>query len=81
MCLSLDGEKRYTKSKHIEQVYKQPHTSYLAFKTVIGFKTNPTDVLAIAPATRFPGTLNLTMVVLLDLTSDDAEFGGRGIAP
>ena len=26
----------------------------------MGFKTNPTDVRAIAPAIRFPGTDNLT---------------------
>jgi hypothetical protein len=35
-------------------------TSYRAFKTVIGFKANPTDVRAIAPAIRFPGTDSLT---------------------
>jgi hypothetical protein len=29
-------------------------TSYLALITVIGFSMNPTELLAIAPASRFP---------------------------
>lgn len=49
---------------------KGGHTSYLAFKTVMGLSTNPTDVLAIAPATRFPWTDNLTKA---DWEDDEAS--------
>lgn len=54
---------------------------------MIGFKTKPTDVRAIAPATRLPGTDSLTNVVrddrmsVLDTLEDDEaakEAGATG---
>lgn len=53
-------------------------TSYLAFKTVIGFKTNPTLVRAIAPAIRFPCNESLTSADLeFGSVFEDREGGGK----
>jgi hypothetical protein len=55
----------------------ESHTSYRALTTVIGFRTNPTDVLAMAPARRFPWLESFTRAVWL--VRDFEEDAGLGL--